>query len=262
MEARDSLWRGFCTAYSFQKVMNHIVENHAHDIDFIISTGDIAFNGNDKMYACMAELLGLRPGSEFPGPQLLGIKGLEGIPIYLMPGNHDRPDALVRGLFPGSPVPETLDFAFTHKGVRFVCVDSTFAYGGESLTKASMNLIRENVSEDDPSVLLMHLNPTPIPGFLFMDSHVPANMNEVWSILRGKNVPALLFAHIHSNYEAKVEGIRLLSLAGTAFQISAWDSKVFITLENLYYRVFTFDDGELTHETIQIDMGWGSVFEQ
>ena len=272
MATADSLWRGFCTAYSFVKVMEHIAEHHAAEIDFIVSTGDITFHGTAEEYACFARRAALRdrahvahpppgvhasqPRAAGPHQRTLGMPGLEGVPIYLIPGNHDEPAAMARTLYSGA-APESFDYAFTHKGVRFICIDSGRAWQAP-LAEAALKVVRENLSETAPAVVLTHINPELVPGLPWIAPITPENVAALWDLFEDRNVLAFLYGHIHRDRETEIRGVPAIGAWATAFQL-AEAPRALPSLEKPCYRVVTIEDGVLSHQVCEVPIEWGSV---
>ena len=122
-ETEDSLLRGYPTVRHFQSVLRHLTEHVAHQIDFIVSTGDLAQTGTDAEYQAICQMLKLQPISKAPGPQRVSFGSLENFPMYFLPGNHDPRPKFFQHLFPKSPPADQMNVIFFHKGVQFICLD-------------------------------------------------------------------------------------------------------------------------------------------
>ncbi len=268
MDTPDSLLRGLCTHFTLRRVLQHIARHHADEIDFILATGDYVCFPTDRQYRCFADAVQLRPDAPFPGPQTLGFAGLERTPIYFLPGNHDANEPFIRCLFPGSPVPDSLDFAFTHKGVRFICLD-TPRYVLRALPHddldpmcpSSMSHLESEfaaISGDTPIMLAMHLPTAPIEALPWAACEVPSDMDRAWQLLEGKNVLAILHGHVHATKERTVHGVPVLALRATANQW-ADGAELIPTMQSPHYRVVRIRDGRFSHENVEVDTEWGNV---
>ena len=268
MDTPHSLLRGLCTHFTLRRVLQHIARHHAGEIDFILGTGDYVCFPTERQYGCFADAIQLRADGPFPGPRALGFAGLEDVPIYLLPGNHDGNEPFIRCLFPGSPVPDSLDFAFTHKGIRFICLD-TPRYVMRPLPHAdldpmcpsSMRLLERECAalpDDAPIIVAMHLPAAPITELPWAACEMPSDMDRAWQILEPKNVLAILHGHVHATKERTVQGVPVLALRATATQW-ADGAELIPTTQRPHYRVVRIRDGQFSHENVEVDTEWGNV---
>ena len=268
MDTPDSLLRGLCTHFTLQRVLQHIARHEADKVDFILGTGDYVCFPTDRQYACFADAIQLRCNAAFPGPQGLGFPGLEDMPIYFLPGNHDGNKPFINQLFPGSPVPDSLDFAFTHKSVRFICLD-TLRYvlrdlphpDTDPLRESSMRLLESecaSLPDEMPVIVAMHLPAAPVDELPWADCEVPEDMERFWQLFARKNLLAILHGHIHTTKERVVNGVPVLSLRATANQWADGDDLI-PTTQPPHYRVVTVADGRFSHRNVEVDTEWGNV---
>lgn len=268
MDTPDSLLRGLCTHFTLRRVLQHVARHQADKVDFILGTGDYVCFPTDRQYRCFADAVQLRPNGPFPGPPTLGFAGLADMPVYFLPGNHDGNEPFIGCLFPGSPVPDSLDFAFTHKGVRFICLDTPRYVlrplphpDLDPMCESSMRLLEHecaSLSDDTPIVVAMHLPAAPIAELPWAACEIPSDMDRAWQLLARKNVLAVLHGHVHATKERMVNGVPVLSLRATANQW-ADGPELIPTTQRPHYRVVRIHDGRFSHENVEVDTEWGNV---
>ncbi len=270
LDTPGSLLRGLCLHFTLQRVLQHIARHEAAGADFILGTGDYVSFPLDRPYQCFAGAIHLRPGAAFPGPQRLDFPGMEGMPIYFVPGNHDQDGPFLRHLFPGSPAPGSLDFAFTHKGVRFLCLDTPRFVNRpippprrDRMPASSMRLLERECARlprETPIIIAMHLPAAPVAEMPWVEGEMPEDMDRVWELLQGRKVLALLHGHIHATKEREVKGVPVLGLRSTGNQWADGDVQVLIpTTMAPHFRVVTVEDGRLSHRNVEVDTTWGNV---
>ena len=269
MDTPDSLLRGLCTHFTLRRVLQHIARHESAAADFILGTGDYVCFPTDRQYRCFADAIQLRSSDNpFPGPQTLAFPGLEGMPIYFLPGNHDRDETFIRQFFPGSPEPDSLDFAFTYKGVRFLCLDTPrFVLrpipppARDTMCESSMRFLETecaSLSDETPVVVAMHSPAAPVTEMPWVEGEMPTDIDSFWELLAGKNILAVLHGHIHATKEREVGGVPVLSLRATANQW-ADGADMIPTTQAPHYRVVTVEDGRFSHRNVEVDTNWGNV---
>jgi 3',5'-cyclic AMP phosphodiesterase CpdA len=115
--------------------------------DALLLSGDVSDAGRPEDYALVAEMLHGLP-----------------LPAYVMPGNHDDPEAM-HAAFPG-PEGERFQYAFDVAGVRVVACDTTIpgAPGGT----LDLEWLDAQVRDGAPAIVAMHHPPIEI-GMPFLD---------------------------------------------------------------------------------------------
>ncbi len=89
------------------------------DLDFVLLTGDLTQEGDEKDFKQLRNLIE---------------KELGGLPMYSVPGNHDPREAYYKGFLAMEP-PMIPDLCFHHKGLRIIALDS--GHGIQGLIKPS-----------------------------------------------------------------------------------------------------------------------------
>jgi Icc protein len=258
------LTRGFSTNYAFRTMMQHLAAHLTHQggpariaPEFIISTGDLGEPDPLEAYRAAPRLLGASvEGIAAPGPLHVTIGGLDHMPMYFLPGNHDDLPGMIRHLFPGSTgsAPagrdlERLNVCFERNGIRFVCLD----WGRDAKavsTPGMFDLLSASLEDKQPAVILTHHHVAPI-GAAWLDNFIADDISRFWEIVRGKRVLGVLAGHVHITSETVVEGVPVMTLRSTAFQFARQDRPL-LTLEPPQYRVVTIDGDILTSEVFEV----------
>jgi Icc protein len=233
--SHHSLRKGFLLAYGFLAVLRDIAERW-NDVDFIVSTGDIASGGTLEEYENVCRMLDLKQVSRPPGPQLISLPGGREIPMYFIPGNHDDRKQFCLGLFGYECDANLLHLSFNHKDVQFVAPDwgpeepdgtkpatryYRFVDGGGTAPDTTDQLAEWlvcNIRDGEPAVLLTHYAPLIVEN-VWDERQVPRNIEKFWKVISTKrNILAILCGHIHQTFETSRHGIPVLGLAATCFQ--------------------------------------------
>ena len=246
----NALHRGFSTAWAFRQVMAHIADTYANDIDFIISTGDLAQNGSEDEYAFVSEMLSMEKESPAPGPQRISFEGLQRVPMYFLPGNHDSRYNFYRQLFPASRPAELVNAKFEYQGIRFICIDwgpTTNA----NLNQQLLDFLSEALQQDQPAIIMMHHQVVPL-GHALLDGFIAEDMDKFWNILAGHNILGIFSGHVHTNYETHARGIPVFGTGATSFQFAIEDDELLMYLKPIPYRLVTLQNGELSTMIVEV----------
>src|SRR6266567_6929151 len=98
-EHENSLLSGYHPVHALRKVLQHIAEHESEQFDFIVSTGDLVNDPTAQSYRNFVQFLHLEPAEAVPGPALTTVEGLQAVPMYFLPGNHDDREEFYRHLF-------------------------------------------------------------------------------------------------------------------------------------------------------------------
>ncbi|OQA43442.1 MAG: 3',5'-cyclic adenosine monophosphate phosphodiesterase CpdA [Chloroflexi bacterium ADurb.Bin325] len=251
-ESESATVRGFATWVSYRAVLRHIAQHVAGHIDFIVSMGDLVDPAPDPAYRAVLAALHADPaGATAPGPLRVTAEGLEDMPMYFVPGNHDDLSAMLRVLFPGSPDMERMNVRFEHRGVRFVCLD----WGRDPSAQATPELfefLAESLADDRPAVILTHHAVAPV-GAAWLDQFLARDVDRFWNIVRGRNVLGVLAGHVHMSTEELVAGVPVYTLRSTGFQFARQDQPATL-LQPPHYRLITIHDGVLTSRLYEVSI--------
>jgi 3',5'-cyclic-AMP phosphodiesterase len=251
LEAEEALRDGFCPGHAFRRVMQHIGEQVADKVDFIISTGDLVEPETDANYQGAMKLLGINSSAALPGPQHINIEGLKDFPFYFLPGNHDDRALVTKYLFPASSAPTLYNLTFVHKGVQFVLMD----WGPKSkahLFPETKEFLAKALQADLPSVIICHQHVKRI-GSRWLDNFLADNLDEFWDVVSpcAEKVLGILCGHVHITYEDEQYGVPILGLRSTAYMFAKTDDPTVI-LTSPHYRYIHVHDGILTSRVYKV----------
>ncbi len=234
------------TAAYLEKTVKHLkhvfsLKNQAPDM--IVITGDIADSGDAHAYHMVYDAL----------------KDL-GVPVYAVPGNHDRRDRM-REILKGWTVenPETAPFvcyAVEKEGLRFLFMDS-MAPGSHSghMPDVATKWLEKELQEhkDVPTLVFMH-HPPFITGMGAMDE--PYENREVLrGILQKAPWAKLCCGHMHRPIFTMWAGVPCVTAPAASMQIeldfSAEGGDTF-RMETPGYLLHDFEEGVWNTHVCQI----------
>jgi Icc protein len=243
--------RGYAPAWALDRVLDAIASAGWHGADALLSTGDLVDRGDDAEYAFALELLGIRPGGEAPGPAVSTRPGLEGLELYLVPGNHDPRLAWIRHLFPATDPAERLDLVWSIGDQTFVHLDTGRDARAGVLLDASLDVLDATLTSGRPVVLVLHHHPVEV-AVPWLDRALPEGVERLWRRL-DQGVIGVLFGHAHESVDATVRGVPVLGTRATCFQFAPTDEPSFV-IQPLEYRVVTVDGRSVTSERYTVPL--------
>ena len=153
-------------------------------VDAILATGDLTEHGSEAEYDALAKIL---EDAEAP--------------VFLIPGNHDLPDAL-RAAFPGHaylPAEGHLHYVIDEYAMRLIGLDTTRpGHPGGELCAERMDWLDARLSEasDKPALIFMH-HPPFRTGIWWMDAIGLLGATAAEKIVARHDVAAVVCGHIH-----------------------------------------------------------------
>lgn len=153
--------------------------------DAVLVSGDIADNGRPEDYALFKALI-----------QPLGL------PVYVIPGNHDDRAEMLRvfGVQGTSPLPEFMQYVADVGAVRLVALDTHIpGQSGGLLDAARLQWLNDRLSEAParPTLVFLH-HPPLVAGLQVMDSIGLEGTRGLRDVLLGHpQVTRLLAGHTH-----------------------------------------------------------------
>jgi Icc protein len=210
--------------------------------DAVVVTGDVADTGDPREYAMAREILSALP-----------------MPVYLIPGNHDRRDTMRTSLadtgWVGPAGDGPINYAADIGPVRLVSLDS-FVAGrphGE-LGAATLGWLDATLAAapNRPTLVAVH-HPPFRTGLGHMDSILLADgaaMEEV--IRRHPQVGRVICGHVHRSITTSFGGTLAMIAPGTAHQVAldlADSATALFVMEPAGYLVHTWtaDTGFVSH---------------
>ncbi|MBZ0278510.1 MAG: metallophosphoesterase [Anaerolineae bacterium] len=183
--------------------------------DFVLHTGDVAYDPVPEAYEVCRDILGGIP-----------------YPIYYLAGNHDDPAALQRTLMRREDAVLPFHYALEINGVVIACLDSNGQaepprgyVSGEQLAWLEGICAAD---DDRPLVVAVHHNVLPV-GIPWLDEFMPiTNGEDVHrALLPGKDrLRGVFHGHIHQNTDVLRDGILYSSAASSWCQFHAWPGMV------------------------------------
>lgn len=197
---REGRLLGLKTHESLKCVLELSQRNHPKP-DLVLVTGDLVHDGSDSGYAHLQERF----------------RGFE-VPVLLLAGNHDEALQLRDAATAG---PARLVKQIERDGWQIVMLDSSIAGSdGGRLAAAELALLEQQLSTvpDLPALVCLHHQPVPV-GSRWLDTMVLENAADFFAVLdRHPQVRGVLWGHVHQEYDAMRNGVRLLATPSTCFQ--------------------------------------------
>ncbi len=225
------------------EVARRVVEDlasFAPALDAIAFTGDLTDGGSAEDYALLKEIL----------------SPLQ-VPVLVVPGNHDKRQAL-RAAFSDKLPFEKGDFLNYESRVgnlRVLALDTLIEGRGEgALAPESLNWLAGKLAHatSEPTVILLHHPPFPSGMASLDNASLVAGREELAAMLRAYTNPLFVLAgHIHRPYQASWRGAYCAVGGSPAFQVAldlAADRHELACISQPYaYYVYRIGrDGEFT----------------
>lgn len=201
-------YRRVDTATHLKRCVAHLVAQRPLP-DMVVATGDLADFGRPEEYEHLAELLAPLP-----------------MPLYLIPGNHDRRDAL-RAAFPKHHYlhggDEFIQYTVPAGPLQIVALDTLLpGEGGGLLCQNRLRWLEDQLVDyrQRPVVILMH-HPPFVTGIAFMDR---VGLQTAYPlepiILRHANIERILCGHLHRTIIASFGGTVAVTCPSPAHQVA------------------------------------------
>jgi 3',5'-cyclic AMP phosphodiesterase CpdA len=199
--------------------------------DFVVITGDFVNNRTDsnqlKSFQKIKSLIHKR------------------IPVYLIPGNHDVGQ---------KPNNETLNFYlkhyktdrffFTHKGFKFIGINSSLINLGTEQENAQLEWLKKHLKGKKPVILFTH-HPFFITDINEKDKYenIPfAKRMEYMQLFKNHGVIKIFAGHYHKNAIAQYDGIEMITTSAVGKPLGKAKSG---------YRVVTVYKDSVSHKYIE-----------
>lgn len=219
---------GVDTSATLAAVVNAIRERGAPP-DCVLATGDLV---DDATHAAYRRLLPL-------------LQTLDA-PVYCIPGNHDEP-GLLKAVLNGGNVstPRAID-----AGPWRIMLLDTYVPGsdGGRLAPAELEFLRQGLADSRRGYALVCLHHPPVSIHSpWMDEMGLTNPDEFFSVLDDfTHVRAVIWGHIHQEFEAERNGVLLLAAPSTCVQFAPRTSEYIVDDLSPGYRELNLrPDGHL-----------------
>jgi len=187
------------------------LNNLPFEPDFILHTGDVAYDPDPSAYDVARDILGkLR------------------YPVYYVAGNHDYPSELQRIMLNREELLPSFYYTFEINGVQFVCLDSNGPAEPPRgfVTEEQLTWLESICRADDsrPLIVAIHHHILPV-GIPWLDDFMrTTNGEEVHRALfpARDRLRGVFFGHIHQNVDMYRDGILYASTLSSWVQFHAW----------------------------------------
>lgn len=215
--------------------------------DAVIVTGDLTENGVLKEYELLATLFDRLP-----------------MPVYAVPGNHDRREPFRSAFIGKRYLPEAgpLNYVVDFDDLRLIGLDTLVEYAGHgALGENSLDFLESRLRERPqvPTLLFTH-HPPITCGIVAMDqirlidgAHELANI-----VQRFPHVQRLLAGHVHRSIQARFAGTLCQIAPSVAHQVAADFSgaeALNLILEPPGFLLHKLDAGEFSTHLVYVDEG-------
>jgi len=222
---------------SLAKMAEFVNHMNQEDVDFIITSGDIADHrpdGNEE--SAMKDLQDIETVlRKFNGP------------LYHVLGNHDL-DGLLKKQYlqviMNTDIPENRTYySFDHSGVHFIVLDANYFADGLDHGQGNAHWTDVHLPEIELQWLAKDLNSSPLPVIVFVHQqldtegkHSVNNAAEVREILQShKNLLAVFQGHKHDGDFNEIAGIHYYTLKAMVEGSGGINSSyAIVTIENDY----------------------------
>jgi Icc protein len=191
-------------------------------------------------------------------PHFRRLFGALGLPVLCIPGNHDEPQAMRRELY-GSPF--VLGGNFDLGRWRIVLLDSCIpGSAGGRLSPEALGKLDDALRTAGKRHCMVCLHHHPVPmASRWLDRVGLENAPEFLATIdRHQNVRAVVWGHVHQNYDALRKGVRLLATPSTCAQFLPNSEDFALDPRPPAYRTLELRaDGSLLTEVVWLDQHVG-----
>ena len=201
-ESPDGRLMGVDTARTFSQVAE-LAQKQSGTPDFYLLTGDLSQDETEGSYKRFGE----------------AVKNFQA-PAYFLPGNHDARPVMERAFArSGSPFSTEQNFSKANWHVVLLDTQVPGEVGGH-LSKEQLERLDEQLSRhhDKHALVTLHHHPIPV-GSSWLDQISVNNADEFLRIVdKHPNVRAVLWGHVHQEFETVRQGVKFLATPSTCVQ--------------------------------------------
>lgn len=226
---REGKLLGLNTQFSLERVLDRLREEQP-SMDLILATGDLSQDASLESYLRLREML-----ADFDTP------------IYWMEGNHDKPAPMLKAL---ADQRERISPCVVEQGNwTIILLDSTIP--GEvpgELYEDDLAFLEKALNEASGEHIMVSLHHHPLPmGCRWLDTQVVASADRFFGIIdRHPRVRAIIWGHVHQEFEGERNGVRLYSVPSTCVQFKPESEDFAVDDANPGYRWFDlYPDGRI-----------------
>jgi Icc protein len=174
-------------------------------------------------------------------------------PVLCIPGNHDEPDIMRKSL---AGAPFQMCGSYSAAGWQLVMLDSCDPghVGGRLSAQELERLDRALGSSPAHAMVCLHHHPVEM-GSRWIDTIGLANRDEFWRVIEAHaNVRAVVWGHVHQEYEGDRAGVRLFATPSTGAQFLPMSDRYAVDTRPPAYRPFDLHpDGRIDSEIRWVD---------
>jgi Icc protein len=203
-----------------------LVKQQQPKIDLLLATGDIVNEHGVSVYQRFVGLV-----STYLPAQMAWL-----------PGNHDNLEMME------AVIKESSNQVIVKSGWAIILLDSHVV--GEThgnFSDLALSYLSSAVEQHQDKHILISFHHQPVPiGSKWMDRYIIQNAHAFWQAIDGhKNIKAILWGHVHQEFDEHYKGIQLLSAPSTCIQFTPNNDEFAVEDTMPGYRwLELYDDGD------------------
>lgn len=212
------------------------------DLDFVVISGDLVHEGGASDYDYFKQVIGRCFG---------------GVTVYLCLGNHDRREAFREGFLceEADDTPYCYATDLGDSGVRMIVLDSSYDNSGKGFAdRGQLEWLKDTLETpaENGSVLVIHHPPYLSANDPMAAAHGLMNSDELYEIIGGSDVFAVLSGHTHQVSATTFGGIPHFTADSTAFGVAV-DSEYMSINNRVGFAYCTAEDKHISVSHIAFD---------
>jgi 3',5'-cyclic-AMP phosphodiesterase len=230
----ERIYRGVLPIQTLQKVLDRIHKSHL-DSQLILATGDLVADDREA-YGVVGRML-----------------RAVGIPVYVLPGNHDSPADMRKYLAGG-----LINFRGSHQLDVWSIILLNSANIGQTAGKLGTNKLESlekslEENHDQHVLIAMHHQPIPV-GSDWIDAIGLENSEDFFHIIdKHHNVKGIVFGHVHQEFDAVRGSVRLLGTPSTGMQFTPGTQNIVISNDCSAYRIINLEkNGDIKTRVVRV----------
>ncbi len=185
---------------SLKDVLN-LIKQQRPSIDLLLATGDIVNDHGVAVYQRFLDSI----SQALPAP------------MAWLPGNHDNLVMME------SLVQQSANQVIVKNDWAIILLDSHVI--GEihgNFSEATLEFLQASLKQHQDKHILITFHHQPVPiGSRWMDRYIVQNAHSFWQAISDfQNIKAILWGHVHQEFDEQHNGIRLLSTPSTCIQFT------------------------------------------
>lgn len=192
---------GMDTQDSLQRVIERVLQEQPR-VDLMLASGDLSQDGSAASYERFRRLTAVIPA-----------------PARWLPGNHDEVPAMQRACVGSDLLEPVIDLG----NWRIVLLDSSIPGAVPGYLAESQLALLERALSEAPErhhLICLHHHPVSI-GCRWMEPIGVRNPDALFAVIqRFSQVRALLWGHVHQEFDRQRDGVRLLASPSTCVQFA------------------------------------------